>query len=94
MAGDIGGFGEAVYIVCLIAVSAYANRMYFASVIQEMFKVRLDTHGVQIEELAKTKTDIIRRRSHFKKRKTADAVMLDNFVGRYGLSIPFDHSDS
>ena len=46
MLGDIGGFGEAVYILSLILISAYANRMFFASVIQEMFRVRLDTHGV------------------------------------------------
>ena len=51
-----------IYILCLIIVSAYANRMFFASVIQEMFKVRLDTHGAQIQELAKSKTNIMKRR--------------------------------
>ena len=65
MAGDIGGFGEAVYIFCLILVGAYANRMFFASVIQEMFKVRLDTHGAQIQQLAKSKTDVMKRRQQF-----------------------------
>ena len=43
MAGDIGGFGEAVYIVCFVIVGSYANRMFFASVIQDVFKVRLET---------------------------------------------------
>ena len=33
MAGDIGGFGEAVYTVCFVFVGGYANRMFFASVI-------------------------------------------------------------
>ena len=51
MLGDIGGFGEAIYFGCLILVSFYANRMYFASVIRDIFKVRLDTHGAQISEL-------------------------------------------
>ena len=93
MAGDIGGFGEAVYIFCLMAVSAYANRMFFASVIREMFKVRLDTNGAQIEQLAKSKTDVRKRR--FQKRKTADAVVLDNFAIRYGLNKPVEqYSDS
>ena len=45
MAGDIGGFGEATYVVCLLTVSAYANRMFFADVIKGMFRVRLDAHG-------------------------------------------------
>ena len=65
MAGDIGGFGEGVYFFCLIVVSAYANRMFFASVIREIFKVRLDTNGAQIEALAKSKTDVRKRRLQF-----------------------------
>lgn len=94
MAGDIGGFGEAVYIVCLLFVSAYANRMFFASMIQEMFKVRLDTHGALIQDLAMSKTNVIKRRSQLQKRKTADAVMLDNFALRYSLTKPIEYSDS
>jgi len=45
MAGDIGGFGEAVYILCLLLVSGYSNRMFFAELIQDIFKVRLETNG-------------------------------------------------
>ena len=62
MAGDIGGFGEAVYILCLAIVGGYANRMFFASVIQDTFKVRLETHGRQIKDLAKEKTLAKKRR--------------------------------
>ena len=75
MVGDIGGFGEAVYIFCLILVSGYANRMFIASVIRDMFKVRLDTHGADIKELVQAKTDHRKRRSLFK-RKTADEIMI------------------
>ena len=57
-----------------------------------MFKVRLDTNGAQIEQLAKSKTDVRKRR--FQKRKTADAVMLDNFAIRYGLNKPVEKSSS
>ena len=72
MVGDIGGFGEATYIFCLIFVSAYANRMYFADIIKGMFRVRLDAHGEKIEDLAEAKIDTRKRRSSFKKRPTAD----------------------
>lgn len=43
MAGDIGGFGEFLYVVILIFIGGYANRMFFADIIQDMFRVRLDT---------------------------------------------------
>ena len=73
MAGDIGGFGEAVYIVCLAIVGGYANRMFFASVIQDTFKVRLETHGRQIKDLVRAKTEAKRRRrSTFVKTAVTD----------------------
>jgi len=53
MAGDIGGFMEAVYIFFVFGIGAYANRMFFASVIQDVFKVRLEAHGQTIFELQK-----------------------------------------
>ena len=53
MAGDIGGFGEAVQVFCFLAVSGYANRMFFASVIQDLFKVRYDTKGADMKEIVK-----------------------------------------
>ena len=43
MAGDIGGFGEFLYVVILIFIGGYANRMFFADLIQDYFMVRLDT---------------------------------------------------
>ena len=51
MLGDVGGFGEAIYFCCLMLVSGYAHRMYFAEVIRDRFRVRLDTHGAEIKEL-------------------------------------------
>ena len=51
MLGEIGGFGEAIYIICLITVSGYANRMFLADVIRDRFRVRLDTRGLEIKEL-------------------------------------------
>ena len=54
MAGDVGGFGQFLYITFLISVGGYANRMFIASLIQDMFRVRLAT--------GKTKLSILRKR--------------------------------
>ena len=51
MAGDVGGFGEAVYALCFLLVSGFANRMFFAAVIQDMFRVRHDTKGADTKLL-------------------------------------------
>lgn len=56
MAGDVGGFSNAVYIFCVLIVGGYAHRMLFANVIQDIFKVRLSTNGAEIKELVKQKT--------------------------------------
>ena len=62
MFGDIGGFVEACYLLCIGLVSGYANRMFFASVIQDIFKVRLETHGRRIKELVEAKSKARERR--------------------------------
>ena len=78
MAGDIGGFIEAIYIFFVITIGTYANRMYFASVIQDIFKVRLDqTHGQKITDLVKAKVLAKKLRLSFK-RKTMDDAQLRN----------------
>ena len=51
MAGDVGGFFEFTHITFILMVSGYANRMFFASVIQDMFQVRLATGGTNVTEL-------------------------------------------
>ena len=51
MAGDIGGFVEFFKSIGLLCISGYANRMYFASVIQDMYRVRNSTKGAEIKEL-------------------------------------------
>ena len=50
-AGDVGGFGEFLYIVILILISGYANRMYLGSVIQEIFRVRESPQGMRSNEI-------------------------------------------
>lgn len=55
MAGDVGGFGEFIYVSLLILVGGYANRMFYAELIRGMFRVRLDTSFRRgITELMKT----------------------------------------
>ena len=51
MAGDIGGFVEFFRVFGFICVSGYSNRMYFASVIQDMYRVRHTTKGANINKL-------------------------------------------
>ena len=53
MAGDVGGFGEFLHITFIILVGGYANRMFFASVIHDMFRVRLGTGNANISELVR-----------------------------------------
>ena len=53
MAGDIGGFGEFLNISFILMLSGYANRMFLASVISDMFKVRLSTGNTTVESLMK-----------------------------------------
>jgi len=47
MAGDVGGFGEFLYVVILILIGGYANRLFFADIIQDMFRVRLDSSPLE-----------------------------------------------
>ena len=55
MAGDVGGFGEFIYVSILLVVGGYANRKFYAHVIKEMFRVRLDTALTRrITEIMKT----------------------------------------
>ena len=53
MAGDVGGFGEFLHITFYIIVGSYANRMFYASVIRDMFRVRLGTGKANIDELVR-----------------------------------------
>ena len=39
-AGDVGGFGEFLYITLLILISSYSSRMFFGQVISQIFRVR------------------------------------------------------
>ena len=49
--GDVGGFGEFVYVMLFLLMYGYANRMFIAAVIGDMFFVRLETGNVKIPEL-------------------------------------------
>ena len=52
MAGDVGGFGEFLHITFFILVGGFANRMFIASLIQDLFRVRLDIGDAKIDDLA------------------------------------------
>ena len=49
--GDVGGFGEFTYVMLFLLMYGYANRMFIAEVIKDMFFVRLETGNVKIPEL-------------------------------------------
>lgn len=51
MAGDVGGFGEFLYICVIIMIGGYSSRMYVADVIQAMFRVRLESYERRNTEL-------------------------------------------
>ena len=71
MAGDVGGFGEFLHVSFLLVIGGYANRMFIASIIQEMFRVRLATGKARMSILfKKSKKAPSRRRLH--KTKSAD----------------------
>ena len=53
MAGDVGGFGEFLFITFYVLVGSYANRMYIAAVIKDMFRVRLGTGAAKMTDLIK-----------------------------------------
>ena len=59
MAGDVGGFGHFLYVTCLISVGGYANRMLLASLIQDMFRVRLATGKTRLSFLMKRGSTIL-----------------------------------
>lgn len=63
MVSDVGGFGGFLNYFFLLMVGSYANRMFFASLIQDMFRVRLSTDGAEINVLKKAKTTVRKRRN-------------------------------
>ena len=76
MAGDVGGFGEFMYITFIILVGGYANRMFFASVITDMFRVRLGTGKADISDL-------------YKRSKTLEKEKLRRRQGKGAVEMPF-----
>lgn len=55
MAGDVGGFGEFIYVSVFLLIGGYANRMFYAELIRNMFRVRLDTSlQRRVTEIIKT----------------------------------------
>ena len=54
--GDVGGFFEALYVLSQLAVSGIASKLMFASMIRDIFQVRIDTNKTDIKRLM-TKLD-------------------------------------
>ena len=55
MAGDVGGFGEFIHVSVFLLIGGYANRMFYAKLIRDMFRVRLDTSLTRrVTEIMKT----------------------------------------
>lgn len=51
MAGDVGGFGEFLYITCFLVIGGYANQKFFAATIKDMFLIRDGSSDTKINDL-------------------------------------------
>ena len=51
--GDLGGFIEAIFVAGQFMVAGLASRMFKASLIRDLFHVRMDTKGADIGRLLK-----------------------------------------
>ena len=49
--GDVGGFFEALYILSYLFVTGFASRLLFASIIRDIFHVRIDTNKTDMKRL-------------------------------------------
>ena len=49
--GDVGGFFEALYILSHLCVGGIASRLLFASIIRDIFHVRIDTNKTDMQQL-------------------------------------------
>ena len=53
MIGDVGGFTEALYVLSMLMVTAFAQKMFNASQIRDLFHVRIDTGQTDMNHLLK-----------------------------------------
>ena len=53
--GDVGGMGQAASYVGSILVGILAARLYYAALIRDTFRVRLDAGGASVEQLIEAK---------------------------------------
>lgn len=53
--GDVGGMGQFVNVVGQLIVSILSARLFYASLIRDTFRVRLDTGGAEMKNLEKAK---------------------------------------
>jgi hypothetical protein len=54
LVADVGGASHIVFIIGEFLVSILATRLFYASLIRDTFRVRLDTGGAEISELMKS----------------------------------------
>jgi len=54
--GDVGGIAQVVSFIGQSVVGIVAVRLYFASLIRDTFRVRLDAGGTNIRDLIASKT--------------------------------------
>ncbi len=53
MIGDVGGFTEALYVLSMLMVTMFAQKMFNASQIRDLFHVRIDTGQTDMNHLLK-----------------------------------------
>jgi hypothetical protein len=53
LVAEVGGASHILFILGEFIVSILASRLFYASIIRDTFRVRLDTGGADIDELLK-----------------------------------------
>lgn len=53
LVADVGGASHIVFVIGEFIVSILATRLFYASLIRDTFRVRLDTGGADISQLLK-----------------------------------------
>jgi len=61
MFGDVGGLAGAMKLICELLISFLVSNMFLASLIRDVFKVRIDTQGTKMRQLIQARSRKARR---------------------------------
>ena len=80
--GDVGGFFEALHVLSHLLVAGIASRMFLASLIRELYHVRLDTNHTDMQQLLS------------KLKKKSGKIFIEDSVSHYQASVSSDNDDN